>query len=444
MALDATISNAAPLRITSRTAESVRTLLAETGLYNLTPEELHATLLSCSSDGLCSRDEFVLLFSDLPTSNALFQVFDCFDRTDNSTVDLAELSIGLSLLCQGSKSTKLAFAFDLLDDDNDGKLTRRGIWRLLMSFLCVLLKVGGYFPREMTKAEICRVLDNISVTTASEILTLGASQKVSFEMISNWYLDKGYSNSSWIELLDLRKWVSSGAPAVKAAQESKYEKDEESDGDEDEDEDEEDDYDDDDDDDEKIVYIASLFDDHSLVIKAQDTDRVFAISRTSGLDQIDPAQMVKLLEKYEGPSECIRADAFQHFLQNFIPLEDLSSEVREGLVRSLHVIFRVIEKTSGFKEGANIRSLSIGLSLFCAGNKSSKLSQGFHVFDVHRDGYLSRSQLTAFLASFLSVFTALGIIDSHEVALNTANFLAPEICGSIGSERITFGEFGEW
>ena len=58
----ASIFNNSPLLVTSRVVETVRALLAETGLYNLTCEELHESLKSCSSDGLCSRVEFVLLF----------------------------------------------------------------------------------------------------------------------------------------------------------------------------------------------------------------------------------------------------------------------------------------------------------------------------------------------------------------------------------------------
>ena len=43
------------------------------------------------------------------------------------------------MLCAGSKSAKLAAAWELLDDDGDGLLTRRGLWRYLRSFLTILM-----------------------------------------------------------------------------------------------------------------------------------------------------------------------------------------------------------------------------------------------------------------------------------------------------------------
>jgi Ca2+-binding EF-hand superfamily protein len=38
-----------------------------------------------------------------------------------------------------TKSGKLEYAFKLMDDDRDGKLTRQGLWRFLRSFLTVLI-----------------------------------------------------------------------------------------------------------------------------------------------------------------------------------------------------------------------------------------------------------------------------------------------------------------
>jgi hypothetical protein len=97
----ATICRNSSLLVRSRTVKGVLALLNESGLYALSPEELYETLASCSADGLCSRDEFVVLFSDLTTSSSLFAIFDMFDRTDSGSCDVIELSIGLSVLCQG-------------------------------------------------------------------------------------------------------------------------------------------------------------------------------------------------------------------------------------------------------------------------------------------------------------------------------------------------------
>ena len=52
---------------------------------------------------------------------------------------LSELCCGLSVLCEGSKSEKLAQAFNMFDGDGDGCLTRRELWKFLRCFLKTLL-----------------------------------------------------------------------------------------------------------------------------------------------------------------------------------------------------------------------------------------------------------------------------------------------------------------
>lgn len=194
----------------------------------------------------------------------------------------------------------------------------------------------------------------------------------------------------------------------------------------------------------KLVYLASLTEDHSVIIKTSDTARVLAISRVSSFNEIEASHLVYALQQYEGPSGCIRASAFQHFIQNFIALEDLTSEVRTGLTNTLFAIFRVFGDYSKFDEGVDMRSLSIGLSLFCKGNKSNKLAAAFNAFDVQNVGYLSKSSLSLFLSSFLLMLTALGTIESPTIAFAASHLVTQEICKSIGSDNITFASFGEW
>lgn len=421
-----------PLVISSAVVERVLEIVSSTeDLYAASPEELVDRLRSYSRDGLITRARFGSLFPRLPLS-----LFEIFDRTDSGSCDVIELAIGLSIFCQGSKSTKLALAFDLLDDDNDGELTRRGLWRFIHSFLAALLTVGQFFAADATKKDIARILDRLSVATASEILATGKGQKISFHHVSDWYAQRGCRDSSWLELLDIRKWI----PVQRAVSQREAER-------EDEEEDDEDDEDDDenDDDDERYVYSAALLGQHSLLIKASDTARVFAVSRASGLDSIDSSDLVSLLREYEGPDGCIQAINFQHFLQNFIELEDMAPEIRNGLSTTLFHIFRTFEENSNCRSGgADIECLSMGLALFCAGNKSNKLGTGFSVFDVQQVGYLTKSELSSFLSSILLVLTALGSIEHASVAVAAATYVTNEICKSTGSDTISFGAFGEW
>ena len=426
MSAHATILGHAPLLITAETVANVWNIVESSHLDRFSPDQLHAHLLSHSTpDGLCSRQAFAAAFSFLPKGHQLFSIFEDFDRQDCGNVDMAEIAIGLSLICHGSKSQKLAAAFSLLDEDEDECLTRRGTWRLIHSFLAVLLRICNYWRPQTPKKEVLRILDSMSVATASEILATGNSQKTTFDGLSLWYARSGCITSSFIEILDLRK--------IRVPNQQH----EQVPGEDEEDEEEK----------EKvgqIVYSVQLLDGHKLVIKATDTMRVFAISEASGMDAIEASELASLLKEYEGPENCIQAPKFLEFLEILIP-EALTEQVRNGLVKTLFQIFRLYEEHSTFAEGgADLRWLSVGLSLFCAGNKSVKLGNGFGIFDIDDVGYLSKTQLMCFLASLLLMMTALGCVNDPSIAVSAASFVSDEVCKSIGGERISFEAFGIW
>lgn len=61
---------------------------------------------------------------------------------NGGSTPITELIIGFSMLCKGSKSDKLQFAWNLLDTDHDGALTRQQFWQLLRSILIMLLSIS--------------------------------------------------------------------------------------------------------------------------------------------------------------------------------------------------------------------------------------------------------------------------------------------------------------
>ena len=216
-----------------------------------------------------------------------------------------------------SKSSKLLFAFRLLDEDKDEYLTRRGIWRFIRSFLCVLLALSSSY-NDMASEQLNNILDELSVLISSEILENDA-KRASFDMISSWYSTKGYINSTWIELLDLKKWIAipDGSPRKGDVPLVGDEDTEVSDEDLDDDDDDDDSSTDDDEDDEdEDYYKADLAKGHSLVINASDTAHVLAVASCSGLSSIEPRDMVELLSEHtENGTVSIRG--FLAFLNRF-------------------------------------------------------------------------------------------------------------------------------
>jgi len=187
------------LHINEKTIQHVREVGASSGLLNLSLIDITRLLSQISQDGLIDKSAFFELFGAGGIHPKIEAIFSLFDRTDAGCCEATELIVGLSVLCKGNKSDKLVFAFDLLDDDGDAFLTRRGLWRFVRSFLAVLLMLGGALD-EKNLPDANRILDEASVFTASEICSVSSSQKISFEMISVWYSSLGCRSSAWIEV----------------------------------------------------------------------------------------------------------------------------------------------------------------------------------------------------------------------------------------------------
>ncbi len=74
-------------------------------LYHLTLNDLHMNLVIRGNDGLMSYAQFHDLFRELGSTKRddvkLAAIFKSFDRTESGYCDVAELTCGLSILCQG-------------------------------------------------------------------------------------------------------------------------------------------------------------------------------------------------------------------------------------------------------------------------------------------------------------------------------------------------------
>lgn len=444
------------LEFSRENLDLVHTMAFDFQLYYLTLADLHENLHLRGNDGLMSAEQFRGLFRDLGSSREedakLEAIFRGFDRTESGYCDITELTCGLSILCQGSKSSKLLFAFRLLDEDKDEYLTRRGIWRFIRSFLCVLLALSSSY-NNMPSERFNALLDDLSVLISSEILANDA-KRASFDMISSWYSTKGYLNSTWIELLDLKKWIqvpdgrgtAGDVPVEDTAETQSSDED---------DEEEEEDYDSEEEEEDTAYYQASLTDGHSLVINANDTAHVLAVAAASGLSTMEPRELVDRLSQH-AVQGFVSQRGFLSFLTDIPALDDLSPNIRNKVFTDLFAIFNTFEQyanldgKSGTGRGAQFHGLAVGLTVLCMGSKSLKLEIGFRVMEGFNSstsgeqaGRISQQALYQFLSAYLLVLTALGIIENQYVAIDTAMALCKVITEMLHG-KITFPSFGKW
>jgi Ca2+-binding EF-hand superfamily protein len=151
----------------------------------------------------------------------LSNFFLCFDIDQCDSVALDELMGGLTLLCGGKKSHKLAFAFSIFDTRPgvSGRGKKRGVVHSLSGedlflFLRSILIVTFSTCRQsldLTDEMVSRCIADTANMICNDVMRHQWETKrldrLNFDEFGQWYNDGGFERAPWLELLDLRKWV---------------------------------------------------------------------------------------------------------------------------------------------------------------------------------------------------------------------------------------------
>jgi hypothetical protein len=363
------------------------------------------------------------------------------------------------------------FAFNLLDDDNDGFLSRRGTWRFIRAFLSGLVAMSSSLGN-LTPEQINSVLDDASVQVTSEILETSkasGSQRVSFASIANWYANEGYKNSTWLELLDLKKWVS--VPEVQAAAEEdafpedteeevedseydNYDEEEEDDNDnEGEEEEEEDDEEEEEDDEVNYIKVSSSY---SLGISKADASYILGLATKSSFSEMDASDLIISMKTRTQVDSAgryvISHQDFLHFLYDLLPWRKDRTEI----VSALYAIFCFFEHAAlqdrerdpnAISNGVDFRKIASAFTMLCRGSKSAKLGVSFSLWGnqgSNDSGSLDKKGLEAMLSSYLLFMNAIGVMDDSNIVTDVSSALSDVICNALQSQSVTFVNFGEW
>eukprot|EP00968_Pinguiococcus_pyrenoidosus_P002291 scaffold126_cov246-Pinguiococcus_pyrenoidosus.AAC.9 len=146
-------------------------------------------------------------------SAPLDSMFKSFDRTNAGSVNVLEFLIGYSVLCGGSKSAKLAFAFSVLDAHSTGELPKRELQRFFASFLTGISAFRLHSSDEHRREQSVAI-DAAAQWTADKVFENAEIEDpeggCTFNDIATWYGEEGHRVAPWLELLDLRKWIQEG------------------------------------------------------------------------------------------------------------------------------------------------------------------------------------------------------------------------------------------
>ena len=173
------------------------------------------TFVDAMEDMLKSKCKVQLSPSGRETLQNFFQSFD-LEQVDR--VALNQLMGGLSLLCGGKKSTKLAFSFGLFDARRDGKdglvpnpsLNVEDLFIFLRSILIVMFSCCSQ-SLDLSAEAVSRYISDTAHMVAEDVMRYQwhsrKRDRVDFDEFGEWYNEGGFETAPWLELLDLKKWV---------------------------------------------------------------------------------------------------------------------------------------------------------------------------------------------------------------------------------------------
>lgn len=156
------------------------------------------------------------------SQDVLTNFFQSFDLMQVDRVALNELMGGLTLLCGGKKSTKLAFAFSVFDKRPSGKkkpkkgqtnansLDGEELFLFLRSFLIVMFSCCRQSWSLSDDSVNRYIADTANMVTDDMMRYQWQKRKkirVDFDEFGQWYNEGGFETAPWLELLDLKKWV---------------------------------------------------------------------------------------------------------------------------------------------------------------------------------------------------------------------------------------------
>ena len=223
----------------------LRRIVEKSGIHTLEAEALCKEILGKASRGKISKQSFLMAMQNVlpflkkngketPDHKSLLDIFSdiftSFDPQGTGRANAIEVACGLTVLCRGKKSDKLEFAFEVLDKNKRGQLSKEDTANYLQSFLSVLLAIaispsldhdevddtlstikGKATDRSMeTIVKVGKYGAEWAASLAFENLDRNAGSRkpsMTFDDFAAWYTAAGYSSIPWLELLDLHKWV---------------------------------------------------------------------------------------------------------------------------------------------------------------------------------------------------------------------------------------------
>lgn len=227
-------------------------LLTQSAFTKIHPKSMYDTFVQHTGDGLLEEETFLEAIEELLSMtnvphlskdsdflDGMIDIFRCFLPEKVLRVDAFEIAAGFSLFTWGSKSDKLGSAFHYFDADGKGFLNQQQLWRFLRSVVTILLYLSPPNTMILQRYGSIAALVDTGEEEIMESIMEGLDEEYgdyddedgedgsengeaddrefanaelragvyTFEDFGLWYNSGGHKGMSWLELLDLRKWM---------------------------------------------------------------------------------------------------------------------------------------------------------------------------------------------------------------------------------------------
>ena len=328
--------------------------------------------------------------------NKLYSIFDTTSGDgDDSGVDFIELSCGLSILCGGNSSNKVASAFELYDLDHSGNISPGHMQLYLTSVFRVLFGLDPYLSSAAGGASP-QHLAHMTTLQAFHDNDVMQDGKLSLEEFTRWYTKHSF---------ELTSQQSEGSPT--SVQETSSNSD--------------------------------------TVSGALEEAR-----HLTNLENYDAADILTFFQASAGTGGKLDKSKFYRCFNKLITknggVHDRSKQQRiKDTLERLFCLFDTDQNGT-----VDVKELSAGLSLLCGGSRDDKALSAFSLYDTNGDGFISFTEMTTYLNSVFKVLyesspemrTSMGA-SPIQLSLATARQCF-EDCDVNGDGQLSKEEFKNW
>ena len=429
----------------------VRKVVYQLGLTKISPDAIWDAL---KPHDTLTNAQFVNTMCTLLTRNnvrvdnevqILLQNYQSsFDIHQTGHVPSNQLAGGLTLLCDGRKSHKLAFSFQLFSGDGISALKSDDLFYFLRSFLIVLFSCCAQ-SLELTADQVSAwVTDTAKMCCRDVMHHTSRKECVDFGDFGEWYNGGGYETAPWLELLDLGKWalspdISCPAPSnntpppppppLPPPPENTEEGME------------------------PINFHLPTHDNHPghlVSIPAHQVARLKRLLTVSNLAQMETKIVCQHIMSCADASGRISKAAFDGAMRTLIHGDMLSVDVKDSLSEFLTAIFYSFVRGPALSVSAE--EFACGFSVLCGGKKSDKLECAFDLFDRDHDGKLMLREVTLYLRSFVTIFLCVSNTSNRsdgipfDIVDGASSWATKKIFDdlSLPSGALRFDEFANW